>query len=131
MTSGLGEAVYVRALKRYIATAQGPYVGQTSFYDAPHPWGPWTTVSYNNIDAASGTGGWANLGTAGGESLGVHLVLAWASDDGATLWATYSSDGKAPEGALFPPAGTLMDSFNLVRVHLNITPSPDSPRTHM
>jgi hypothetical protein len=118
MTSLLGEAVYDRELRRYIATAQGDYAGQTSFYDAPHPWGPWTTISYNNIDPATGTGGWANLGTAGGESLGVHMVNAWTSPDGLTLWATYSSDGKAPPGALFPPAGTQMDSFNLVSVRL-------------
>jgi hypothetical protein len=111
-------AVYDRELRRYIATAQGDYAGQTSFYDAPHPWGPWTTISYNNIDPATGTGGWANLGTAGGESLGVHMVNAWTSPDGLTLWATYSSDGKAPPGALFPPAGTQMDSFNLVSVRL-------------
>jgi hypothetical protein len=127
MASILAEAIYVRSLRRYIGTAQGPYVGQTSFYDAPQPWGPWTTISYNNIDAASGAGGWANLGTAGGESLGVHLINAWASPEAAggarvSFWATYSADGKAPQGALFPPAGTPLDSFNLVRVHLNITP---------
>ena len=96
-------------------------MGQTSFYDAPRPWGPWTTISYNNIDAVTGAGGWANLGVAAGESLGVHLVTAWASQDGLQMWATYSSDGKAPAQALFPPPGTLMDSFNLVRLHLNIT----------
>jgi hypothetical protein len=123
MTSMLGEAVYDRGIRRYIATAQGDYVGQTSFYDAPHPWGPWTTISYNNIDAETGTGGWANLGTTGGESLGVHLVNAWSSPDGLALWATYSSDGKAPPGALFPPAGTPMDSFNLVSVRLSPGPA--------
>jgi hypothetical protein len=123
LTSRLVEAVYNKGLRRYIGTAQGEYVGQTSFYEAPQPWGPWATISYNNIDAATGTGGWANLGAAGGESLGVHLVNAWTSRDGRTLWATYSSDGTAPPGALFPPEGTLLDSFNLIRVHLNITPA--------
>lgn len=118
MASPLEDAVYDPGIRRYIATAQGQYVGQTSFYDAPHPWGPWTTVSYDNIDPASGTGGWANLGTAGGESLGVHVVTAWISPDGLNLWLTYSSDGKAPPGALFPPAGTMLDSFNLVRARL-------------
>jgi len=114
MASPLGEAAYNPGIGRYIGVAQGNYVGQTSFYDAPHPWGPWTTISYNNIDAQTGTGGWANLGTAGGGSLGVHIVNAWTSRDGLTLWMTYSSDGTAPPGAAFPPAGTSMDSFNLV-----------------
>jgi hypothetical protein len=120
MASPLAEAVYVPALKRYIGVAQGGYAAQTSFYEAPDPWGPWAVISYNNIDAASGTGGWGNLGAAAGESLGVHFVNAWTSTTGQTLWATYSSSGTAPAGALFPPAGTAMDSFNLVRVDLQL-----------
>ena len=100
--TSLESASYIPGIERYIATAQGPYIGQTSFYDSPQPWGPWTTVSYNNIDAQTGAGGWANLGKAGGGSLGVHIVNAWTSKDGLSLWMTYSSDGKAPEGALFP-----------------------------
>jgi hypothetical protein len=120
MGSPIAEAVYVSALKRYIGVAQGGYAAQTSFYEAPNPWGPWAVVAYNNIDAATGSGGWANLGTAAGESLGVHLVNAWTSASGQTLWATYSSSGTAPAGALFPPADTAMDSFNLVRVDLSL-----------
>jgi hypothetical protein len=116
--SGLGGASYIPGLRRYIATAQGPYIGQTSFYDAPQPWGPWTTITYNNIDPQTGAGGWANLGKAGGGSLGVHIVNAWTSKDGLSLWMTYSSDGKAPADALFPPPGTMLDSFNLVRAQL-------------
>jgi hypothetical protein len=118
MASPLEGAVYDHGIRRYIATAQGPYIGQTSFYDAPHLWGPWTTISYNNIAPLTGTGGWANLGTAGGGSLGVHIVNAWTSPDGLSLWLTYSSDGKAPADALFPPAGTMLDSFNLVSARL-------------
>jgi hypothetical protein len=123
MASPLGEIVYNRALQRYIGVAQGNFVSQTSFYDAPHPWGPWTTISYNNIDPATASGGWANLGMAGGESLGVHIVNAWTSRDGLSLWMTYSSDGKAPTGASFPPEGTLMDSFNLVSARLIAGPA--------
>ena len=124
MTSKLEEAFYNPALNRYIGVAQGDYVGQTSIYDAPTPWGPWTVVSYNNIDAATGEGGWAHLGSAGGSYLGVHAVNAWTSSSGKTLWMTYSAGGKAPPGALFPPAGTSMDSFNLVSVELNLAAAP-------
>lgn len=116
--STLGGASYIPGLRRYIASAQGPYIGQTSFYDAPQPWGPWTTISYNNIDPQTGAGGWANLGKSGGGSLGVHIVNAWTSKDGLSLWMTYSSDGKAPADALFPPPGTMLDSFNLVHAQL-------------
>jgi hypothetical protein len=114
----LGEVIYDRAIHRYLGVAQGRFVGQTSFYDAPEPWGPWTVVAYNNVDPASGSGGWANLGTEGGKSLGVHIVNAWTSADGLTLWLTYSSDGRAPHGALFPREGTALDSFNLVSARL-------------
>jgi hypothetical protein len=120
--AGLEGASYVSQIGRYIATAQGPYIGQTSFYDAPQPWGPWTTISYNNIDPQSSAGGWANLGKAGGGSLGVHIVNAWTSRNGLSLWMTYSSDGRAPPDALFPPAGTMLDSFNLVQAQLVLRP---------
>jgi hypothetical protein len=122
----LGEVVYDRAIRRYIGVAQGRFVGQTSFYDAPEPWGPWTVLAYHNVDPVSGSGGWANLGTEGGKSLGVHVVNAWTSADGLALWLIYSSDGKAPPGALFPPDGTALDSFNLVRARL--IPSPRTAR---
>ncbi len=122
----LGEIVYDRAIRRYIGVAQGRFVGQTSFYDAPQPWGPWTVISYNNVDPASGSGGWANLGTEGGASLGVHIVNAWTSSDGLALWIVYSSDGRAPHGARFPPEGTALDSFNLVRARL--VPSTQADR---
>jgi hypothetical protein len=32
----------------------------------------------------------------------------------------YSSDGTAPAGALFPPAGTPLDAFHLVRADLTV-----------
>jgi hypothetical protein len=122
MTESLTAAVYVPALKRYIGIAEGDYEAQTSFFEAPELWGPWSLVSYNNIDPAQGTGGFGNLGTAGGEALGVCPVSAWTSADGRTLWMTYSSTGKAPPDALFPPAGAALDSFNLVSVELNLAP---------
>ena len=124
----LGDIVYDPAIRRYIGVAQGRFIGQTSFYDAPQPWGPWTVIDYNNVDPASGSGGWANLGTQGGESLGVHIVNAWTSRDGLTLWMTYSSDGNAPHGALFPPEGTALDSFNLVSARLILRARTDRAR---
>ena len=126
MSGSLSDVVYDAGLHRFIGTAQGQYVGQTSFYDAPALWGPWTVLSYNNIDPADGSGGWAGLGAAGGRSLGVHPVNAWTSADGLTLWMTYSSDGLAPAGAVFPPAGSRMDSLNLVSARLVLAAPGDT-----
>ncbi len=124
MSGDLEDAVFDAGLKRYIGVAQGGLLAQTSFYEAPHPWGPWTTISYNNIDPATGSGGWGNLGVAAGESLGVHPVNAWTSTDGLTLWMTYSSSGKAPANALFPPPGSGLDAFHLLRTDLMVGASP-------
>jgi len=121
MTSGLGEITYDFGLHRYLGIAQGAYVGQTSFYEAPEPWGPWRVIQYNNIDPVDGGGGWARLGTKAGGSLGVHIVNAWTSPDGLSLWLSYSSDGVAPQDSAFPPAGTSMDSLNLVSAHLTLS----------
>jgi hypothetical protein len=123
MAAPIEEAVYLAPLNRYIAVAQGNYAAQTSFYESPNPWGPWAVISYNNIDASTASGGWANLGAAAGESLGVHIVNAWTSASGQALWATYSSSGIAPADASFPPAGTAMDSINLVEATLTVSPA--------
>jgi hypothetical protein len=120
MSGALEEAVYDSGLKRYIGVAQGNYLAQTSFYESAHPWGPWATISYNNIDAASGLGGWGNLGIAAGESLGVHPVNAWSGVDGTSMWVTYSSDGVSPVGAAFPSAGAKLDALHLVRFDLQL-----------
>jgi hypothetical protein len=128
MSGTLEEAVYNSAMKRFIGVAQGDYLAQTSFYESAHPWGPWATISYNNIDAASGAGGWGNLGIGAGESLGVHPVNAWTGVDGKSMWMTYSSDGVSPVGALFPPAGAKLDALHLVRVDLQLAgPKARSP----
>jgi len=118
MTSSLESVVYDPGIQRYIATAQGAYIGQTSFYDAPHPWGPWTTISYNNIDPRTGTGGWANLGKAGG-GLPRSACRQCLDQCRWLVPVVYIFVGRqAPAGALFPPEGTMLDSFNLVSAHL-------------
>jgi len=114
MASGLADAAYVPELHAYIAVAQGRYAAQTSVYEAAELWGPWSLVAYDNLDPGSGEGGWAGLGLAGGDALGVNLVNAWTRADGRHLWVTYSSNGVAPAQAAFPPPGTIMDSFNAV-----------------
>jgi hypothetical protein len=119
----IGEAFYNAGIHRYIGVAQGVYVNQAAFYEAPNPWGPWKTIAYYNSNADN-TGGWGNLGSSAftvghGDSLGIHFINAWTSKDGLTMWATFSSDGNAPADAdLAPLAGKDMDSISLVEVTL-------------
>ena len=127
MSSVFVDVVYLPVLRRYLAVAQGRYVAQTSFYEAATLWGPWSVVAYDNIDPATGEGGWAHLGAHAGEALGVHPVCAWMSDDNRVLYMTYSSNGVAPAESSFPPSGTDMDSFNLVKVDLELMPNAGEP----
>jgi hypothetical protein len=98
-------------------------VNQAAFYDAPNPWGPWTSIGYYNSNH-DGTGGWGNLGSTSfrsgwGDALGLNFMNAWTSADGLTMWASFSSDGTAGSSAyLAPLRGQSMDSFSLVSVTL-------------
>jgi hypothetical protein len=120
---GISGVVYNSALGRFIAEGQGGYVNQAVFYDAPNPWGPWTSIGYYNSNPDN-TGGWGNLGTTSfafgqnGDSLGINFINKWSS--ATTMWAVFSSNGLASTGASLPSlAGQSMDSFNLVSVTLN------------
>jgi hypothetical protein len=118
----IGKVVYNAALKRFIGVGQG-MVNQAAFYDAPNPWGPWTSIGYYNSNH-DGTGGWGNLGSTSfrsgwGDALGLNFMNAWTSADGLTMWASFSSDGTAGSSAyLAPLRGQSMDSFSLVSVTL-------------
>lgn len=90
--------VYHAVLDRYLATtSHGDPVGKLSIFDAPEPWGPWTTVAYYN--------NWAGFGTT--ESLFYTLPSKWISADGNTVWIVFSSVG-------------LLDAFNLVKGTLTL-----------
>ncbi len=93
----LSKVVYHPTLKRYLATAAGAHVGQFALFDAPEPWGPWTTVVYED--------NWGNLGTT--EALEYDLPTKWLSADGRTLWCVFSSTGT-------------LDAFNLVEGTLRL-----------
>ncbi len=107
--NGLATVVYNLEIDRYLLTVGhrppgGSYVsgtrGRLGIFDAPEPWGPWTTVVYYN--------NWGNFGDSG-ETLGYHLPTKWISGDGKTLWLVFSSTGE-------------LDSFNLVKGTLTLKP---------
>ncbi|MFC1712289.1 hypothetical protein ACFL6S_01405 [Candidatus Poribacteria bacterium] len=76
---------YNAALRRYIlaSTHQPPgsnatHTGALGVFDAPEPWGPWTTVYYDDY--------WS------GDHRTYHhrFPTKWMSDDGRTMWLLFS-----------------------------------------
>jgi hypothetical protein len=103
--------VYHPGIKRYLATTShgmDRQVGRLAVFDAPEPWGPWTTVAYET--------NWGGFDK--GETLVYALPTKWVSADGATMWCVFSSTG-------------VLDSFNLVKATLTLHGRPQvlrSPR---
>lgn len=76
--------IYNAALKRYLwcQTGRGNdtrYAGGFAIYDAPEPWGPWTTVFATN-----------EWDTSPGESC--TIPTKWISEDGLTVHLVFSGD---------------------------------------
>jgi hypothetical protein len=106
---------YVPGLDRYLLTV--PHrppsqpvtagAGQLGVFDAPHPWGPSTTVAYYD--------NWLDAGA--GEALGYYFPRKWMSEDGLTLWMVFSCH-SAPEGE--GCADEYHDQFNLIKATLTL-----------
>lgn len=71
------DASYNAALRRYLLTIAYGHGKGWGLFDAPHPWGPWTTA-YSTPD-------WGQ-----GETHGYRLPTKWISDDGRTMWLVFS-----------------------------------------
>ena len=101
--------IYNPGIGRYILTAPHGGAEQLGIFDAPEPWGPWTTVAYYD-----------NWGTFTGEGLLYFFPTKWISANGKTMWMVFSSTA-------------VLDSFNLIKATLNVDgsvtspPSPDLP----
>jgi hypothetical protein len=128
MATALGQPVYDPAIGRYIAASSSGPLGQTSFYDAPNPWGPWTTISYNNFNVGSldannnPTGGWGNFGAAS-NGVGVNGVPAWTSADGKSLYFVFSGVDNASSAASFTfLRGKNLDVFSYITATLTTAP---------
>ena len=93
---------YNSALKRYLwvqvlpgaASRQGRtrdkdprFRGGFGIYDSPEPWGPWTTVYYNDQWSA-------DQGADSGWTIHHKFPTAWMSKDGRTLWLAFSGEYK-------------------------------------
>ncbi len=87
-----------RAIGRYIAYNDHGYAcgGQpcereVSLFDAPSPWGPWTTFDYEEEFDNVGCG--SNC-LADGAEVSWFMMQKWFSSDGLTIWPEYSSTGS-------------------------------------
>jgi hypothetical protein len=106
LVGDLPTVVYVAPLKRYLLAIfhQGP--GQLGIFEAPQPWGPWTTVAYYEH--------WGNMGTED-HGLTCSFPAKWVSADGLTLWCVFSVYGEGAKQGL-----NAHDKFNLVRATLEL-----------
>lgn len=94
---------YNQKIDRYLAVTSHGDAGKVGVFDAPHPWGPWTTVEYYE--------NW--LGMSDGIFLSMSFPGKWMSQDGSTMWAVFSVHGP-------PVPATYHDRFNLMQVTVNL-----------
>ncbi|MBI4873086.1 MAG: serine hydrolase [Acidobacteria bacterium] len=71
------DAVYHPGLKRYLLALGYNHEGGWGLYDAPEPWGPWTTAFHTPHWGFGGTHGY-------------RLPAKWIEADGKTMWLVFS-----------------------------------------
>ena len=87
--------------------------GDWGLFDAPEPWGPWTTVGYGK-EFPDWVGSKDPNGASKGRPAYLHnFPQKWMSEDGTTLW--HCSDRG--------------DQFNIMKVVLTLTDPPDTIRS--
>jgi hypothetical protein len=90
------DAVYNPGIRRYLLAVGYDHSGGWGIFDAPEPWGPWTTAFH--------TSGWDLDGTHG-----YRLPAKWISPDGRTMHLIFS--GVKP-----------YDAFGVRRFDLDVAP---------
>lgn len=99
-----GAVVYLPAWNRFLLTCFHVGPGQLGVFDAPTPWGPWTTIAYYE--------NWGEMGVEG-ENLSCGFPQKWMSADGLTLWSIFSVYGDGAKIGI-----KAHDRFNLVKATL-------------
>ena len=105
-----GSIVYNPALRRFLLTCFHVGPGQLGVFDAPAPWGPWTTAAYYED--------WGNMGREG-EGLTCGFPQKWMSPDGLTLWAIFSVYGEGAKQGV-----NAHDKFNVIAASLRPARQP-------
>lgn len=105
-TGDLVSVFYVPGLRRYLLTCFHKGPGQLGVFDGPNPWGPWTTVAYEER--------WGGMGP-DGEGLICSFPPKWMANDGRTLWCVFSAYGRGARQGI-----DAHDKFNLVQATLRL-----------
>ena len=105
-TGGVAGATYLPAFRRYLLASYHDSAGGFGLFDGPTPWGPWTTVTFEQS--------WGDMG---GESHGLSFSMPgkWQSADGQTLWCVFSVYGDGAKQGI-----NGHDRFNLVKATLRL-----------
>jgi len=101
-----GSIVYVPALRRFLLTCFHVGPGQLGVFDAPNPWGPWTTIAYEEK--------WGGM-NGEGEGLTCGFPAKWISEDGLQLWSIFSVYGEGAKSGI-----KAHDQFNMVKATLKL-----------
>ncbi|MGH8245501.1 MAG: hypothetical protein ACREUU_03610, partial [Gammaproteobacteria bacterium] len=94
------DAVYNPAIRRYLLAVGYDHRGGWGVFDAPEPWGPWTTAFHTEYWGLGGTHGY-------------RLPAKWISSDGRTMQLVFSGTRHA---------GPLYDAFCTRRFRLAVAP---------
>ncbi len=86
------DAVYNAGLGRYLLALGYDHTGGWGLFDAPEPWGPWTTILHRQWDVP--------------ETHGYRLPAKWISQDGLTMTLVFS--GVKPNDAFCTRTLTLL-----------------------
>ena len=97
---GRMDLVYNPGIKRYLLALGFDHHGGWGIFDAPEPWGPWTTAFYKKD--------WGL-----GDTHGYRLPSKWISDDGKTMYLVFS--GRTYNDIIY-------DAFCVRKLDLNIFP---------
>lgn len=105
-----------KAIGRYIAVNDHnrDFEREVSLFDAPSPWGPWTTFDYEEeFDNTTSTSAGCTTGCVGdADSVSLGFTQKWLSADGLSLWAQYSAASTS--------TSTAYDSLNLVKGNIHL-----------
>ena len=109
-------ASYNPGLKRYfLATEHGvTSKSQMAIYDAPEPWGPWTTVKYWTENDRFGQNRPGSSLEWKDNVFFLSFVPKWLSEDGREFTLSFTGAG----------GGKNNDSFNIVRGHFVLRDQP-------
>ncbi len=102
------DAVFHPASGRYLLAVGYNHSGGWGIFDAPEPWGPWTTVYH--------TAYWGL-----GDTHGYRLPSKWISSNGRTMYLLFS--GRKHNGVVY-------DAFCVRKMELELAPAnrPSTPR---